>query len=140
VAFNTSSYWPDVSDQQKAEKAIGYGFGAAAFVACITGGLALVAMYLHKPILGIDGLGLVDAVMFAAIGFGINKKSRAAAVIGLGLYAVERIYMMVQGSGDNSAGAVASVLFTLYFIHGVRGTFAYRRLSKQAAIAAGAPL
>ena len=72
--------------------------------------------------------------MFAAIGFGINKKSRAAAVIGLSLYILERTYMMAQG-GVNSGGAVMTVLFALYFVHGVRGTFAYRKLSEQAAIA-----
>jgi hypothetical protein len=35
-------------------------------VASITAIVAVVALFLHKPILGIDGAGLVDAVVFAA--------------------------------------------------------------------------
>ena len=72
-------WWPDVSDKDSAQKAIMNGFGAAAFVATVTAVIALISIFLHKPILGIDGLGLFDATIFAAIAFGIYRKSRATA-------------------------------------------------------------
>jgi len=128
-----NSWWPDVSDKNGAEKAIMSGFVAAAFVACVTAAIALVSIFLHKPILGIDGFGLVDATIFAAIGFGIYRKSRSSAVLGLVVYLVERIYMTVTNGASSSAG-VMTIILSLAFVHGIRGTFAYRKLSGQASI------
>jgi hypothetical protein len=128
VAVN--AWWPDVSNREGAEKAIEYGFWAACIVAGITAIVALLALFFHKAILGIDGMGLVDAVLFAVVGFGINRKSRVAAILGLGFYVVERVYMLKHG-GATSGGGFMSVILTLYFLHGVRGTFAYRKLNNQ---------
>jgi hypothetical protein len=122
--------WPDVSDLPSAEKAIRCGFGAATLVASVTAVVALLALFLHKPILGIDGGGLVDAAAFAGIAFGICRRSRAAALAGFAMYLGEMTYIVAQGS-DISRGAVMRVLLVLYFLHGVRGTFAYRKLSNQ---------
>lgn len=136
---NTNSWWPDVSELTGAGKAISYGFGSAAFVASVTAVVALLAIYLRKPIFGIDGFGLFDAVLFAIIGFGVYRKSRVAAVAGLVLYIVERFYMLASGSATGTAG-VSTVFVALYFVHGVRGTFAYRRLSsRQSAVAPATP-
>ena len=74
--------WPDVSNPLSAEKAAKYGFWAAAFVASVTAMVALFAIFLHKPILGVDGAGLVDAVLFAGIAFGIDRRSRAVCCRG----------------------------------------------------------
>lgn len=131
-------WWLDVSDRSSAEKAIKSGFWAAVFVASVTAALALSSLFLHKPILGIDGLGLVDAVLFAAIGFGIDRKSRVAAVAGLVLYVTERVYMVTTSGATTSTG-IMTIILTLYFVHGKRGTFAYRKFSNQEAVA-NAPL
>jgi hypothetical protein len=127
-------WWPDVSDRNGAEKAIMDGFGAAAFVATVTALVALISIFLHKPILGIDGLGLFDATVFAAIGFGIYRKSRASAVAGLVVYVVERVYMM-STNGAPASGVVLSFFLTMGFVHGIRGTFAYRKFSSQVPVA-----
>ena len=130
-------WWPDVSDLPNAEKTIRYGFWTAVLVASITAVVALMAFYLHKPILGIDGAGLVDAVLFAAIAFGIYRRSRAAAIGGLVLYVGERAYMshtLPTGSLTLTA-VVMTVIYTMCFVHGVRGTVAYRKLSSQPVVA-----
>jgi len=132
---NTNSWWPDVSDLPSAQKAIRYGFWAAVFVASVTSIIALLAIYFHKPILGIDGGGLVDAILFAAIAFGIDRKSRAAAIGGLILYLTERLYMLATGSATSTTG-IMTVILTLCFVHGVRGTFAYRKLNSQQPVVA----
>src|SRR5258708_29794515 len=137
IVANTNSWWPDVSDLPSADKAIRYGFWAAVFVASVTAIVALLAIYFHRPILGIDGAGLVDAVLFAAIAFGIDRKSRTAAIGGLVLYLGERVYMLASGSATSTTG-IMTVMFTLYFVHGVRGTFAYRKLSSQKTVIAPA--
>ena len=119
-------YWEDVSDLGGAEKAINGGFWAAVIVACITALVALLSLA-GVQLLGLDVWALFDAALFAAIAVGIKRKSRFAAVAGLSLYIFERIYMM-QRSG--ARGIVMGVLFTLFFINAVRGSFAYHRLKE----------
>ena len=118
-------YWEDVSDISGAEKAINGGFWAALIVACITGLVAALALTGTK-LLGIGASAFLDAAIFAAIAMGIKRKSRFAAVAGLCMYVLERLYML-QRSG--AGGIVMGVIFTLLFVNAVRGAFAYHRLT-----------
>ena len=77
----------------------------------------------------ITSLGaLVDAGLFALIAFGIYKMSRLAAVLGLLLYLWGQLSQILATGKTNF---ILVILFTLYFIHGIRGTFAYHKLKKQ---------
>jgi len=122
----SSWYWEDVSDLGGAEKAINGGFWAALIVACITA-LVVSLSFAGVQLLGLNAWAFLDAAIFAMIAIGIKRKSRFAAVAGLCLYIVERIYMMQRGG---ASGIVMGILFTLLFINAVRGTFAYHRLKE----------
>ena len=76
---------------------------------------------------GIDASAFLDAAIFGGIAFGIKRKSRFAAVAGLCLYVLERIYMLQK---DGVAGIFTGIIFTLLFINAVRGAFAYHRLNE----------
>jgi hypothetical protein len=76
--------------------------------------------------MGFDASALVDGVFFAVIAWGLSRKSRTAAVAGLLLYIFERLYMW---STVGMRNPVVAVLFTLAFVSGVRGTFAWKRIS-----------
>jgi hypothetical protein len=118
-------YWEDVSGVSGAQKAINGGFWAALLVAIVTSvfvGLSFAGVGL----LGIGPAALLDAAIFAAIAVGIKRKSRVAAVSGLILYIIERIYMLQRGG---TGGVVMGIIFTLLFINAVRGAFAYHRLT-----------
>ena len=78
--------------------------------------------------MGFDPSALVDAALFAIVAWGLWKKSRAAAVSGLLLYAIERLYMWSTVGMQNP---IVPVLLTLMFINGVRGTFAWKRLARE---------
>jgi hypothetical protein len=70
-------------------------------------------------------VALIEAVPFVAIGFGIRKMSRIAAVAGLVLYVVYQLMVMAQGRvGDG----IFTVIFIGMFLRGIRATFAYRGL------------
>jgi hypothetical protein len=129
VATKRNVFWPDVSTLESAEWAMKQGIWAAVFVALLTGIVASVALLIHKPILGVGGSGLLDAAIFAAVAYGIHKNSRFAAVSGLVIYLLERIYMLKVGGAGGGGATVMVVFLTLAFLSAVRGTFAYRRLT-----------
>ena len=119
-------YWEDVSDMSGAEKAMTGGMWAALVVAGITS-LVVAMSFAGVKMFGIGASAMLDAAIFAAIAFGIKRKSRFAAVAGLILYILERVYMM-QRTG--AGGLVMGVFFTLLFINAARGAFAYHRLNQ----------
>jgi hypothetical protein len=122
-------FWPDVSTLEDARWATKQGIWAALFVAFVTGVVASVALIFHKPILGVTGSGLSDATIFAAVAYGIHKNSRFAAVSGLVIYLVERMYMLKTGGSRGGGATVMVVFLTLAFVTAIRGTFAHRRLT-----------
>jgi hypothetical protein len=125
-AMSNKWYWEDVSDVSGAEKAMSGGMWAALFVAGITS-LVVALSFAGVKLFGIGASALLDAAIFAAIAFGIKRRSRFAAVAGLILYILERLYMM-QRTG--AGGLVMGVIFTLLFINAVRGAFAYHKMNE----------
>ena len=122
-------WWPSVGTVEGAKGAAKAGFIAAVLVALITAAFATWALYSNGPVAGfIDPWAYLDAVLFGAIAFGIYKESRAAAVVGLLLYLVEKGYQVVLTG--QLQGAVMTILFVLFFVSGIRGTFALHRLRR----------
>ena len=113
--------WPDVSDISGAEDGMRLGYWGAYFVAGLTTVMATFRL------LGLNLLNLADAIVFALIGLGIQKKWRSAAVVGLVLYSVNLVFTLSHGSGMS----VLAIFIFLGFVAAVRGTFAYRRLARQ---------
>ena len=121
-----SWYWPDVSDLDGAKDATRYGMWCAYLVAGVTGLLAVLSFF-GVRLMGITPSALLDAALFAAIGFGLSKYSRFAAVAGFLLYLAEKIYALVTTGSILGVGALGVViLFGLF--NGIRGTFAHQKL------------
>lgn len=128
--FETKSsgnwFWPTITTQEEAKSAARPGVWVAAIVAAITALIAAYAAATGKEVIGINAWAFVDAALFAGISFGIYKMSRAAAVVGLLLYLVERVYMTAVAGGR---GAIVTILFTVALINSARGTFAFHKLA-----------
>ncbi len=118
--------WPTIVDRESAIAASRSGMWAAIIVAVVTALIATLAMALQKDIAGIDAWAYLDAGIFAVIAWGIKQRSRAAAVIGLLLFIVERNDMAVSQHNFS----ILSLLLLLMFVNGVRGTFGYHRYAK----------
>jgi hypothetical protein len=114
------AFWPRVDTAESAALATKQAFWAAVLCAVITAFFGLIS------VMGFDASALVDGVFFAVIAWGLSRKSRTAAVAGLLLYIFERLYMW---STVGMRNPVVAVLFTLAFVSGVRGTFAWKRIS-----------
>lgn len=110
------------------------GFWAAVIVAVITTILILAAIAMG----GIAGLpalsawSFIDVGIYVAIAIGIRRFSRIAAILGLIMYVADRVYLWTVVGVQANAGIIFTIFLTLAFIHGVRGTFAYHTLRKNA--------
>jgi hypothetical protein len=121
-------YWPTIEDPSSAEQATKAAVGVSGFVAALTALLAVLSIFYHKPIFGIDGWGLIDAVIFALIAWRISKLSRTWAVVGLLMYLLEVGYKLA--TNPTGALGVLTIIFILTYINAIRGVFAYRRYRK----------
>jgi hypothetical protein len=121
------TYWPTIIDKKSAMAAARSGATAAFTVAGITGLFAALAIFDILKLL--DPTAFLDATLFFAIGLGVRiKYSRLAAVAGLLLYLLEVASRIADPPVKTSSPVgVLTVIFILFFISGVRGTFGYQR-------------
>jgi hypothetical protein len=121
-------YWPTIEDPSPAEQATKAAVGVSGFIAALTALLAVLSIFYHKPIFGIDGLGLIDAVIFALIAWRISKASRIWAIVGLLMYLAEVGYKLA--TNPSGALGVLTIIFILTYINAIRGAVAYHRYRK----------
>ena len=122
-------WWPSVETEVEARGAAYQGAGAAVFVASVTGLFSVLAMFDIRILPGFSPLSLVDAGLFAIMAWRIYRMSRAWALVGLLGYVSERAYSIYVHGATATAGWIVGVIILLGFVNGVRGTFAYHRLS-----------
>ncbi len=121
-------YWPTIEDESSAEHATKAAVGVSGFIAAVTGLAAVLSIVYHKPILGLDGWGLIDAVIFGLIAWRISKVSRTWAVLGLLMYLLEVGYKLA--TNPSGALGILTIIFILTYINAIRGAFAYHRYRK----------
>lgn len=118
--------WPVIVDIRTSRETSLQGVWASAWIAGVTAFLALLSTVGVK-LMDFDLGALIDAVLFMIIGWGIFKLSRTAALAGLCLYLLERIYMWATIGPKNP---IIAIIISLMFINSVRGTFAFHRFSR----------
>ena len=135
-----NSLWPKIESPEAAKSAMKNAASASFIIVAVTGTVAVLAIILGHPILGINGSALVDAGLFALIGWRLRKHSRIAAILGLLLYLLEAGQRFVSGAGSSAAaGSVVTILFILYFINGVRGAMFLHQSPTASPQPSGAP-
>jgi len=130
-----SGWWPSVETEEEAKGAAHQGAGAAVCVASVTALFSVLAMFNIRILPGFSPLSLVDAGLFAFMAWRIYRMSRAWALVGLLGYVSERAYSIYAGGSTATAGWVVGVVILLGFVNGVRGAFAYHRLSALRSVA-----
>jgi hypothetical protein len=116
--------WPDIVDAKSAREAAALAVWASA---AIIAARWLLSFLVATPT--VTGLGwwndpIVLTVIFVAIGFGVQKMGRPAAVIGTVLCALGALFNLNALSPIRGAVEV----FVLAFVSAWRGTFAYRAM------------
>ena len=122
-----SWYWKEIADKDSAEDATKAATGISYFIAAVTGLVAVLTFIYSKPILGLNGWSLLDAGLFAVVGWRISKLSRAWAVVGLALYLLET----ADSIGRRGLGfSIVSIVFIVAYVNALRGVFAHHRYTK----------
>jgi hypothetical protein len=97
----------------------------------MTGILATIAFFTKSNFATVDASAYLDAILFGIIAWRIRRHSKFFAVAGLCLFIVEKIYQFSARPEVAVFGIIVAVLITLLFVSGVKGTYAYHRLSKE---------
>lgn len=126
-----SQWWPPVTYREGAREAVRLGAGAAAFVAGVTALFGVLAIFGVEILPGFSRISLVDSALFAIVAWRTYKMSRAWAVVGLVMFVVGRVIAFYLSGVTAMSGIIGGLLLLLLFWNGVRGTFAYHRLSTQ---------
>jgi hypothetical protein len=121
--------WPNMTTVEVAEIAIKR---ASVYAYVAAGTNVLLAMLAWFNVLQFISPWLFSgAIPFAIAGFFISRRSRTAALVGLVLYLVEVIAILSRAFSSIRGESLWFVVFTLFFINGVRGTFSLARLRSQ---------
>lgn len=104
----------------------------AVAVALISVGLTVIAMLgsmvTDIPFLQVNPLAFIDIALMLGLAFGVHKKSRICAVLLL-VYSVAG-HLNAWLAMGNVATLPAALLFSYFYIQGMRGTFAYHHFLK----------
>ena len=112
----------------KATRIAALAAGASALLTLVMIGLATRQ---GGPFAGyLDAWSLLDVALLAGLGVGVYRKSRVSAVLLLVYYLVSQVTMRIQL--NNTSGLAVAALFVLLYVQGVRGAFAYHRLTGEA--------
>ena len=130
-AAKRSSVWPPVNTREAAQELIDLAFWATLFLAGVSG-LIVVLAALGNIAVGIEIhlSALLGGLVLLLLAWGLRKRSRTAAVLGALLYATNIMVAWELARARHPIASILKFFFMLAFIHGVRGVFAWHRLSR----------
>lgn len=129
-----NGFWVTIDSMEAARQAAKQGVWAAGLIATITTVLILVSMAMGgspEVIPVLNAWAFWDVGLFVAVGWGIHKMSRVAAIAGLILYILGQVVMRISNPALSTGGLVFAGLFVLAFVNAIRGTFAYHAFRKR---------
>lgn len=118
----TRMYWPNICDQESATRA---AKTAANMAFLVSGSKVFLWILSLLFVFNMPAIVLIDAILFAVVGVGIRCMWRSASVIGLLLHLIR----VGNGVMHERGVILISVLTTLVFANGIRGTIAYRKFA-----------
>ena len=127
-----SWYWNEIGDKYSAKYATTTAVWISYLIATVNGLIAVLSLAYHKPIIGLNGWALLDAGLFAVVGWRIGRLSRAWAVVGLSLYLLEALISIgTRGFAVSGLGpGILAIVFLIAYVNALRGTFAYHKYVK----------
>lgn len=118
------AFWPVISSKEKAIRCARFGFWAAMISTVVTLLFVLLSVSGTATIGGIDAYALFDVTLMFIFAIGIWFYSRLASILALSLYWLDQLVLM---TAETSPNPVMVIFFSLMYMNGIRGTFAYHR-------------
>jgi hypothetical protein len=127
-----SWYWNEIGDKRSAQYATTTAVWISYLIATVSALVAILSLAYRKPTLGLNGWALVEAGLFAVVGWGIAHLSRVWAVVGFSLYLLEAsVSIGTRGLAvDALTSGIMAILFLIVYLNALRGTFAYHRYER----------
>ena len=128
-----SWYWNKITDNDSSRYATTTAVWVSYFLAVVSASLAIASFVRHEFSYEIFvGLALVNAVLFAGLGWWIGRLSRAGVVFGLSLYLLEWLVAVFghRFSVSDIAPNILGIIFLAAYINALRGAFSYRKWSR----------
>lgn len=119
-------FWPEVDDLWSAKKACIQASSVAFLVGAATGVMTFMHSRGTTILEGINGANYIDAAVFLTLSFFIYGCSRTAALAGFVLYVYGQAMLLQQ----THRMPVAGIIFSIFFISGIRGAFAFHEAKK----------
>ncbi len=119
-------FWPTISDKEVATivaRKSSYSIFIIAFITAL-------CSWFH--FLGLSSLGFIDAAILTLVALGLFFMSRVAAVLGLSVYILGKVYALITYLAIPQAFWV--ILIVLIYINGIRATFAYHKFEPEEVI------
>jgi hypothetical protein len=94
---------------------------------------AMLADVTEQPLADFDDpWALVLVPLFVALAFGVYRKSRLAAIGGLGIFVLDKVATGLDGGISPNGIVGAFAILTIYIhVQAIRGCFAYHRLARE---------
>ncbi|MFQ3617971.1 MAG: hypothetical protein SNJ57_07860 [Cyanobacteriota bacterium] len=134
-----NKWFPDIDSVVTARRVARQGVIASLVLAGVTTAFAIAATQNTLPpeLLERDDvfnpLLFVDALIYGAIAWGIQRMSGIAAIAGLAIYLLSRVLLQMSGIPTNLFGMAIATIISVAFINAIRSTFAYHRFNGQQA-------
>lgn len=122
-------WWPVIVDEQTAKSAAGIGASMAAFQAAVILLIVVLNVSGIGPGWGFDLWNLSDVAIFALLAWLIYwRLSRTAALFAMVFYPIGQVDFFYRH--PDAKPDLRLLIYTLLYIQGVRGTFAYHKFVK----------
>ncbi|MBS0457171.1 MAG: hypothetical protein JSS44_07575 [Proteobacteria bacterium] len=120
--------WPTLDTEAAAVNATRLGVLAALLTAVGTAEATVSSDAIEQLLSDhIQAFMFGNAALFFAVMFGIHKRSRIAAVVGFCLFLAEVAFLIARIGVPHGLAMVAMVVCLLWYVQGIRGTFALHR-------------
>jgi hypothetical protein len=117
----------EITDRESCEKAIRNGGVAALISAGITAIFGILGFFIQSADANLsymlDPWILVDVIFVVVLAIFIFRKSRVASTLLLAYFTVSKVIMWIDIGAPR--GIILSVIFFLYFLTAMRGTYAW---------------
>ena len=123
-------FWGKIDNIEDAVENAELGMYFAYIISGLTGLLAIASLFEVKIIPGLSIFALIDAALFALLGWGISRYSRISSVLTLIFYIFQLINNFNNIESVKTIHVILAAIVIAALLNSIRGTYYYHKLKK----------